>query len=235
MLEKFKALSIFTGIFVSPFPLDDPAAFAEQFRAHNSAFDGEPIIRSLPPNSPPEMPRVICLSKAKTLIAEFAPAKINLRKIDTPVQRSLGDVYADFKPLLERMHAYLTEYIAIKITRLGCVCQLFVHLTQSANQIIGGYFLKPGLFDKAEEIHLSSLHKISLAPNLLVNRWVKVHPVRTLPPHQRDTGLMVEVDINTRAEQTYTFTTHEFLSFFDRSIDHIERQIDFLNDSSFLG
>jgi len=235
LLEKFKALSVFAGIFVAPFPLEDAKAFAENFRAHNAAFDAEPMIRSLPPKSSPEIPRIICLNKTKTLVVEFAPVKINVRKIDTPVKRSLRDVYADFKPLLERTHAYLTEYVATKIIRLGCVCQLFVHLTQSANQKIGSYFLKHSFFDKAEEIHLSTLHKVSLAPNLLVNRWIKVHPVRTAPPQQRDTGLMVEVDINTRAEQTYTFTAHEFLSFYDSVISHVDRQIEFLNDTSFLG
>jgi len=69
-------------------------------------------------------------------------------------------------------------------------------------------------------MHLSVLNKENMG-GFGINRWLRLRPMRKRDDPTNDSGLVVEIDINTHAEENNDFTEEEITRFFEEAYQHI--------------
>jgi hypothetical protein len=113
---------------------------------------------------------------------------------------------------------------------------LFCNTRSSANEKISQYFLQPRAVagPSPHEIQLGLLARPVLADGTAVNRWLRVHPLRTVDARHVDFAAQFEVDINTPPENTQLKTARDVASFLDAARQYIETEIPVFNDEDFL-
>ncbi|GAB4314711.1 MAG: hypothetical protein Kow0059_06630 [Candidatus Sumerlaeia bacterium] len=235
MDARYKTITLFGAFFARQFDLSHVDAVIGAVRGRFEEFDAPPIQPALPPNAPPDAPRLLMLSQNKRYALELAPNKVGYRL--TPSQPDeFGSVFGEFETRMHQLHAFLAENFNLKVIRLGLVAHLFAHLGVSANQKLLDHFIRDErtLGHPLHELQLHALTKPMLPGDVPVNRWVRIKPLRTSDARQLDTGLSIEVDINTLPEYSQDRHARDVRAFFLGAAQHIEERIPFLNSPVFF-
>ncbi len=185
---------------------------------------------------PAEMPRLAMLDEGGRRALELAPGKITLRRSVQGPPVPVGELFEDILATLGPVQAWLAENLNLRVCRLGALMQFFIETRSSANDRIASYFLQSrALHGMApHEVQISILTRLALAEGSLVNRWVRVQPLRTMDPGHADLAVKVEVDINTLAEDTHPRTRRDVEAFMEAVRRHVEEDIPVLGDEDFL-
>jgi len=191
-----------------------------------------------PPGGPEmqlEWPRLIMLGDERRLALELAPGKISLRVAfnqPAPLDQIFDSTHQKLAPVL----AWLAENFDFRVYRLGMLIQFFCNTRSSANEKIAQYFLQPRALQGQQpyEIQLGILSRINLYADVLVNRWLRVRPLRTIDPRRVDFAAQIEVDINTLPEDTQVKNARDILDFFLAIAHYLDTQVPLLNDGEFV-
>jgi hypothetical protein len=183
----------------------------------------------------PEWPRLVLLGDQHHWALELAPGKISLRRAVNHEAR-LDEVLEAHRATLAPLHSWLAENLDFRVYRIGLVIQLFCNTRSSANEKISQYFLHPrALQGQAPyDVQLGILSKVNLYHNVVVNRWLRVRPLRSIDPRHVDFAAQVEVDLNTRPEDTQIKTVRELNDFFAAAGRHLNEEIPLLEDGEFM-
>jgi len=237
MHEAFRPISLVVAFWPTQdfqFP-GDLNAFGERLRQQAPLFSE---LRISPPGGPemqPEWPRLIVLGDERRLALELAPGKISLRvALNQPA--SLDQIVDSTHQTLAPVLAWLAENFDFRVYRLGTLIQLFCNTRSSANEKIAQYFLQPRALQgqPPHEIQLGILSRVNLYDDVLVNRWLRVRPLRTIDPRRVDFAAQIEVDINTLPEDTRVKNARDILDFFLAIARYLDTQVPLLNDGEFV-
>jgi hypothetical protein len=238
MLDAYRPISLMLAGWPTPqfeFPAD-AAELGDRLREHFTLFQEKQVMQIIGPGAPPpELARLILLGQGRQWILELAPAKLSLRRmIQSP--EPLTVLFDQHRETWLPIQSWLAENHNLRIYRLGLVVQFFCDTRSSANERIAGYFLQPRALQgqAPHEVHVSLLARLTFEPGIIVNRWLRVQPLRTSDPRRLDFAAKIEVDVNTLAEDTQVRSARELTQFLETARRHIETEIPVLSDPDFL-
>jgi hypothetical protein len=184
---------------------------------------------------PPELPRLILLSEGRHWGLELAPARVNLRRLAEGVG-ALDALLEELRAVLLPLHAWLAEQANLRVFRVGLVTDLFCNTRSSASEKIMHYFLQPRAVQGVtpNEVHLALHNRLVIGGGLMVNRWLRLQPMRTRDSQRLDFAAQVQVDLNTMAEDTQVKTGRDLAAFLEAARQHLEEGIPLLDDPDFL-
>jgi hypothetical protein len=248
MISKFQVPQLFLGLFLRKFEMGDLRKMAESLPWRLPELDGQPrIAQNVPKNAPPDQPIAAFVSADGRQVLELAPAKIQFRMLPGEVVETGGpqkglkpygvaEAFDTFLPMAQKVHSVFAEHYGATANRIGLLTELFAHLGASANQRMQKSMLTSShhFGDRLQELHIQALSKPILYGDRVVNRWVRVKPLRSNDERRADLAMGVEVDINTLPEDSYDISAADAEVFLREVQKHIETQIPLLNDASFF-
>lgn len=195
---------------------------------------------------PPEVARLVLLGGSDWVL-ELAPGRVALRLARAP-QAGVGSPHEDddglaLAQLFEQHRAvlllllgWLAENLNCHVYRIGVVLQLFCETRASANSKIAQYFFHPRAMQGQSpiEIDLGLLARLALENGTLVNRWLRVRPLRTLDNRHLDFAAQIEIDINTLTEDTRVRNGPELAQHLAAVAQHLAHGLPLLHDADFL-
>lgn len=221
-IEQFTALSIQSAMFVRGLDFSDPLSMAQAVRhAVGGVFDGQPGVFPVPPNAPPNVPRIVLADRANRYQCKLSAERLDLAFDGSKGKsESVGIVWDGYSGIIRQLAEYLKKKNPTMVWRLGLVMRLFKVLTGSANSHIQDAYLKGDRFHEAYELQLNVLNREKMG-GFTINRWLRLRAMRKKDDPRDDRGLVVEVDINTPAEQNNDFREEEITAFFEEAYQHI--------------
>ena len=248
MLSKYVVPQIFLGLFLRKLEVTDYKKLAESLPWRLPEFDGKPqIAKDIPRDASAESPRARFTSADGRKILEVAPAKLQFRMlpgdiVDNKGQRKglkplgLAESFEAFQPLASKVHSVFSEHYGATATRIGLVTELFSQLGGSANQRMQQTLLASAnhFGDRLQELQIQALARPTLYGDRVVNRWVRVKPLRSNDERRTDMAMGVEVDINTLPEDSYDLSANDIEEFIKHARAHIEEQVPILQEPAFF-
>ena len=221
-IEQFTPLTIQAAFFIRRLDLADPLFVAQAIRhAVGGILDGQPGVFPVPPNAPENVPRIVLRDKMGRYECKVSTGRLDLAFDGSKKKAaSVGGVWDEFSGTLRQLAEYLRKKNPTRVWRLGLIVRLFKVLEGSANRHIREKYLKDDRFHDPHEIHLSVLDKEQMGP-FRINRWLRLRPMRKRDDPADDRGLVVEIDVNTLAEEDNDFTEEEITHFFEEAYQHI--------------
>lgn len=245
MLPQFQTPSIFLGLFLRKLEVQDFQTFAESLPWRLPEFNADPQLARLPPDAPPDTPRVRFHSKDGRLLLEVAPAKIHFRMMPGEITQTpqgqanlktlpVPQAYEKFIPQAMRVQTALSEHFGATASRIGVITDIIAPVPSSANQRLQQHLLtSKNLFgERLQELQIQAMARVSLDGTTNVNRRIVIRPVRTGQEGHPDLIINVNVDINTLAEEPYDITAADLESFLKNVVQHLEKRVPLLNEAA---
>ncbi len=208
-----------TALFLTSLDTTQKLDLATTIRdASNGLLGADPFVLPIPPDAPPELPRLILKSGDGSWAYLVAGNRVDF-VFELPSDK-LGTV--ELADIVERQkHVGSTIWKAIQSkysasgNRIGVV-SLFVGLPENSVNLLRSSFLSSSDAPEPHELQLHALHRMTLG-STMINRWTRCIAGES-PPEARFRGsLRVEIDINTLAEQSFSLTSTSILNFTDNA------------------
>lgn len=247
MISKFQVPQLFLGLFLRKLDVQDYRKLADSLPWRLPEFDGQPrIAQNVPENANADQPRAAFQSQDGRKVLEIAPAKIQLRMmpgevVDTGQQQKglkplgVSESYNEFIPLADKVYKVFNEHYGAVANRIGVMSEMFAHLGASANQRMQNTLLanKTIFGDRLTELNVQALSKPTLNDRV-VNRWIRVRPLRSNDNRQADLAMAVQVDINTPADDSYDLEVGDVEKFITAVKEHIETKVPVMHEEAFF-
>lgn len=224
---RFFIQNIQSVLFIENFAFRNKLGIASRInQVVNNLFDGDPTMLDLPPDAPPEIPRIQLKDSKPIYSLNFSPTRIDFfyNEPGKPekVLDSLKDDY--LKYFFNIVNLAKDEY-RLSISRIAVVIKAVSEIEGGSNLLIYGDFLgeKP-FFRNTYGLEIHALEKTAMK-SYDVNRWFRIKTART--PTGEDNILFVEIDINTLQDKPRDFDIAEIKDFFNKSIIYAKNS--FLN------
>lgn len=237
MHEAYRPISLLAALWPTQdyqFP-QDVEGFGRRLQQQFPLFNELHI--NMPPDGQlqPEWPYITLMSEQRHWTLELAPGKVTLRRSisQTP---EFEDIFVQHHAALSPVLAWLSENYNFRAYRMGMVVHLFCNTRSSANEKIMNYFLQPRATMGATpyDVQLGLLNRINLYDDVMVNRWLRVRPLRSIDSRRVDFAAQIEVDINTLPEDTSVRSAREISEFFNAVCEHLNNDIPLLADGEFV-
>jgi hypothetical protein len=245
MLPNYQVTGILLGLFLRKFDVKDLQNFAQALPWRLTELDAEPVFGQVPPNAPPDVPRVRFASRDQRLVLDVGPAKLEFRMMPgdigqneqgQPTMRTLGLVesFERFIPQAMRIHTTLSEHFGATASRVGVLTDFIAGTASSANQRMQRALLAPGnhFGERLLELQIQTHSRPALDDGLSVNRRIHIHPIRTQQQGSPDLALGIKVDINTLAEEPYDLSTADLENFLNNVVKHLNEKVPLLHEKS---
>jgi hypothetical protein len=238
MLDAYRPMQLMMSLWPTAefeLPTEDIASFGRRMCEQFPVFSSVQALQVVGGEAPPDLPRLALLSEPRRWILELAPARVNLRRM-ADGEASLAALAEEARTLLASLHSWLAEQANLRVWRVGLVVDFFCHTRSSASEKIAHYFLQPRALQGAmpNEAHVALHNRLVIGEDLMVNRWIKVQPMRAVGPPRVDFAVQAQVDLNTMAEDTRVKTGRELVAFLDAAAQHVENDVPLLADPDFL-
>lgn len=239
MHEAYRPISLMTALWPTQdfqFPAD-PCELARRLCEVFPLFNEQGTVAPLADeNLQQEWPRLVLLGEQRMWALELAPGKVSLRRsANQPL--GLAELFEAQHGLLGHVHAWLAENLGFRVYRMGMMIEIFCNTRSSANEKISQYFLHPRALQGQTpyEVQLGILSRVHLYGTVMVNRWLRVRPLRTIDPRRVDFAAQIEVDLNTLPEDTQVRTARDLSDFLNAACRHVDQEIALLADGEFVG
>lgn len=171
-------------------------------------FDGQVDAMSLPPDAPPEIPRVQLQSQDGMWRLTASPQRLDVYWVGTSSQGSLTTEYDDSQVI--SLCSEVIEHCVrkwepeIKVERVALVLNRFFETSNPAQILIDRFCNEdarngPFVRSRAFEIHNQKRYTPDII-GLEINSWVRCKSVTLLP--RGNTAILVEQDLNTPDDRT---------------------------------
>ena len=227
-MPTFSIQNIQGVLFVQNFAFRNKLAIASKINeALNNLFDGDPIMLDLPPEAPPEIPRIQLKDHNAAYSMNFSPIRIDFLYSEPGKPEktldSLSDAY--LKYLFRIAELIKTDY-HLPTPRMALVLKTLSEIETESGLFVHDKFLAGNPFFRgASKLEIHALEKTKMK-DYNVNRWFRIRTGATvevgLPVNKK--ALSVEVDINTIPETGLDFDTEKIKDFYKSSLD-FARQI----------
>jgi len=222
-MPTFPIQNIQGVLFIQNFAFRNKLVIASKINeALNNLFDGDPIMLDLPPEAPPEIPRIQLKDHNAVYILNFSPIRIDFLYSEPGKPEktldSLSDAY--LKYLFRIVELIKTDY-HLPIPRMALVLKTLSEMETESGLFAHDKFLGGNPFFKgASKLEIHALEKTTMK-DYNVNRWFRIRTGVTagvgLPVNEK--ALYVEVDINTIPGTVLDFDTEKIKDFYKNSLD----------------
>lgn len=205
--------SVLSVLFFPPRDIANKAAFVSNFQDYAKVFDADPMILPIG-NAPPQVPRITMKSRDGRYACEVALDRLSFAYNDaTDEKPTLEALYPKYRDILNHVVLATLSGVGSPIVRLGFVTRHLLEIGGGANEWLRDTYLRADRLPEAFETHVNLLHRISME-SFQVNRWLKIFSVREQREPQTDSGVAVEIDVNTIPEPERQYDRSAILSFF---------------------
>lgn len=223
-----KLRSFQTAFFVGVLNLENKLKLASDIISiSENILEGDPAILPIPPDAPPEIPRIITKSKDERYTCNVSLNRIDLFfKPKGRDEQSLDIVSGEYLKLLLNLTSLLKENFKIAIPRIGIVANLLFELSESSNTyILRKYMKETGLISGTHEAQIHALNKVTLPNKIKVNRWLRIITSRSGQDPSNDRYLSISIDINSVPGVPYDFDRELIQLTFNVAVDHMKNLI----------
>ena len=185
--------------------------------ASGGLLDADPLMLPIPPNAPPELPRLQLRSGDGHWVYQVTGNRLDF--VFEPPFDKLGDI--EFADTIQRQaqingsiwDAIQAEYSASG-SRIGIV-SLFVSLPGDPVRVLQTRFMQPSNAPTPHQLQLHALHKMVLG-EIPINRWVRCIAGELPLESGSQDSLRVEIDVNTLPERHFGLGSAAILGFADK-------------------
>jgi len=223
-----KLRSFQSALFVAVLNLENKLKLASDIiSASKNILEGDPTILPIPPDAPPEIPRIITKSKDERYTCNVSLNRIDLfSKPKGRDEQSLDVVSGEYLKLLLNLTSLLKENFKIAIPRIGIVANLLLELSESSNTyVLRKYIKESSLISETHEAQIHALNKITLSNKIKVNRRLRIITSRSAEDPSNDKYLSISIDINSVPEVPYDFDRELIQLTFNAAVDHMKNLI----------
>lgn len=225
MTYNFQLQQLQTALFTPGINLTKPIDIAQGLiSATGTLFDGQPIILPIPPDAPPEVPRIIVKNSNDSYTCNVSKNRIDFIFTEKGNFRSIRDEKDKFLNHLLSLADLFKSNFKISINRIGTIATLLLPLKESSNKFISEKFLKEHLFTGTYEIQFGILKKLQLT-GYEVNCWFRLNTLRNMQDVSDDRAMSVTFDVNTQPEVSYDVSKDQIGIFFNSAIKYIEENL----------
>jgi hypothetical protein len=194
-----------------------------------SQFDETPVVLPIPDDAPPEIPRVILMSKDKQWQCEVASIRVNYRWVQMSESQQMK--LADFCASLGR---FFQTFLAIEQARVGRMAFLTgrYYPMERPGGLLARQFCRDALLQNAlndpENFEMHCHTRIRVATRFDANSWIRFKTGQVnLPGSPSKSIILVEQDVNTLAEgmELHDYAFADIDEFFGEALNEIERRL----------
>lgn len=221
--------SIQASVFTSTLFSDSSNILKKLFSIDTGLFDGAPTVLPLPPDAPPDIPRVTIKDKQNAFRLDIALHRVNIFRLKVSEEDNIIPV--EFYDIAIPFLNSLLDALGTKCLRLATVFKRYYKIEHPASELANHFskesFLKEP-FDRPEGFEIHSLKKYKLPDSCNVNSWVRV---KNGTIHTKDTtpksAILIEQDINTFPEEmgNNDFTQEQVAHFFKITSEELDNII----------
>jgi hypothetical protein len=221
-MPTFPIQNIQGVLFIQNFAFRNKLLIASKINeALNNLFDGDPTMLDLPPEAPPEIPRIQLKDHNAIYSLNFSPIRIDfLYSEPGKPEKTLDSLSHAYLNYLFRIAELIKAEYHLPTPRMALVLKTLSEMETESGLFIHNKFLGGNPFFKdASKLEIHALEKTTMK-DYNVNRWFRIRTgVRAggLPVNEK--ALSVEVDINTVAETGLDFDTEKIKDFYKNCLD----------------
>jgi len=222
-MPRFPIQNIQGVLFIQNFAFRNKLVIVSKINeALNNLFDGDPIMLDLPPQAPPEIPRIQLKDHNAVYSLNFSPIRIDfLYSAPGKPEKTLDSLSDAYIKYLFRITELIKTDYHLPTPRMALVLKTLSEMETESGVFVHDKFLGGNPFFKgASKFEIHVLEKTTIK-DYNVNRWFRI---RTgviagvgLPVNEK--VLSVEVDINTIPEKVLDFDTEKIKDFYKNSLD----------------
>lgn len=175
--------------------------------------NAQPIILPIPPDAPPEVPRIMLQNRPGSLNCTCTAQRIDLKATRLDAEPL---ALSQFEPQLLSLLDGLGG-LKLKVIRLGLVISGDVHLGEDAVSFVRTHFLTGGKFDDPQALEASVLRQGN-ACGETVNHWLRIYSGGDIPRPV----LRIMVDLNTVANRKEEISIQSCRSYFKEFISMVQ-------------
>jgi len=220
---KFFVQNIQSVLFIENFAFRNKLGIASKINnCVSGLFDGDPTMLDIPPNAPPEIPRILLKDSVPNYSLNFSPIRLDFfyNEPQKP-ERILDALKDDYFRYLFSIAALVKDEYRLTVTRVAIILKTLSETEKSSNLLIHENFLaKRPFFKDTHSLEIHALEKTTMN-GYGINRWFRIKTERKEPMGE-DNFLLVEIDVNTLPEKPRDFSLEEIKHFFSKSIDLIK-------------
>lgn len=212
--------------FTPPFKAANQIAFVNDFiQKTDNVFSHEPQIIPLPKEAPPEIPRITLRNAEQNYVVHFSVNRMTFVFQDSQNHNpALETIYPKYRFHLSNIAQAFKSMIPIPYMRFGCVFNFLREFGEGTNSLFSERYFANNPFPDAHEIQ-ANIHHVLTLEEWTANRWVRYRTLRKADNPQVDTGLMLEIDLNTLATVNLNAGQNETLKFFMAAKSHVENDL----------
>jgi len=225
MSYTFQLQQLQTALFTPGVNLTKPLDIAQGLiSATEPLFDGQPIILPIPPDAPPEIPRIIVKNSNGSYACNVSQNRVDFIFTEKGIFRPIRGESDQFLNYLLSIVDFLKSDLKISINRIGIITMLLLPLRESSSRFIAQKFLKEQLFSDTYEIQFGILKRSQLT-GYDVNCWFRLNTLRNVNDPSNDRMMLVTYDINTQPEVSYDLNKDQVGIFFNFTIKYTEEDL----------
>jgi len=196
-------------LFIENFAFRNKLGIASKINeAVDNLFDGDPTMLDLPPEAPPEIPRIQLKDSKPLYSLNFCPNRIDFfyNEPGKP-EKKLSDLKDEYLNYFFRIVALIKGGYYLVTPRIAIVIKALSEIETEANQFMQKRFLgNAPFFGATYALEIHSLEKKAMI-GFDINRWFRIKTARS--PGGQDNILFVEIDINTQPENPRDYTEED--------------------------
>jgi hypothetical protein len=224
-MSKFLIQNIQGVLFVGNFAFRKKLDLASKINdAVDNLFDGDPIMLDLPPEAPPEIPRIQLKDANAVYSLNFSPIRVDFfYNAQGKPEKNLDSLSDDYLERLFSIAGLIKAEYHLVVPRIALILKTLREIEAGPNLFVHKKFLGENPFFKdisALEVH--ALEKTTMK-DYHINRWFRI---RTGSGFMLN-ALSVEIDINTMPEEHVDFDLEKIKDFYRNSLEFAKRT--FLN------
>jgi hypothetical protein len=196
-------------LFIENFAFRNKLGIASKINeAVDNLFDGDPTMLDLPPEAPPEIPRIQLKDSKPLYSLNFCPNRIDFfyNEPGKP-EKKLSDLKDEYLKYFFRIVGLIKGGYSLVTPRIAIVIKALSEIETGANQFMQKRFLgNAPFFGATYALEIHSLEKKAMI-GFDINRWFRIKTARS--PGGQDNILFVEIDINTQPENPRDYTEED--------------------------
>jgi len=193
----------------------------------SNLFDGDPVIVPLAENAPSDFPSLQMNTKNGQYNLTIAKSRLDFYFNDQKEDEKYSLPVPNLNDKILTIFQYFTVNLHTQFTRCAIVTKSIIELEKEAasEHILLTYIREKLPIINPYELQVRYLIKDSIA-EFKVNKWVYIKSARKISDPSRNRLIVLEIDINTLAEEEYTLDEQSLQRFLDQSVSNINKVID---------
>jgi len=226
---KIIDIGVQTAFFTPGLVFSDKLSLSAQLiKETGNIFDGDPIMLPIPPDAPPEFPRMILKSKDEKYVLEIKSSRIDFvvksDQKDKSQKNYPATLIKDYQDKLQFLSSSIISIFKAKIVRIGLILNIQFKVNDAVAVIKKSYVNDSKFTKEAYDLNIGFLNKETLN-GIDANIWFRANALR-LPEKDKDNKiLLVMFDANTVPEKVLDLSDQNITDFTETTIKYLDKNL----------